>query len=284
MYSKVIADLPVTEKSKGLEHKLFLETYDIQNEFNTLFTKVRLFLKTQGIGIDDFVLYLEKVPGYTTAMPLFSPKIPDLRKANNFTDIFRIVADHCSWFNHSFLDNVIETFCSDNREIKKAYKKYRTHLLKYCKHRVKEFPPKSRFGHGGKNDEEMFMKVDKKWEEIRIEQLEEVVTNLARIMKVSRPTLQLSSAEIGCVQMTLLVPNYILDAVFPLTTEQELSMRNMDVIDLQCGTYHFSYQVLCNICILDCHAHYLIEYLKWRPIFISNMYTLVFNYIPVCFS
>ena len=250
MYSKVIADLPVTEKSKGLEHKLFLETYDIQNEFNTLFTKVRLFFNTKGIGMDDFVLYLEKVPGYTTAMPLFSTKIPDLRRASNLTDIFRIVADHCSWFNHSFLDNVIETFCSDNREITKAYKKYRAHLHRYCKNRVKELPPKSRFGHGGRNDKQMFIKVDKKWEEIRLEQLEEVVTNLARIMKVSRPTLQLSSAEIGCVQLTFLVPSYIRDAVFPLTTEQEVSMRKMGVIDLQCGTYHFSYQVLCNVCIL----------------------------------
>ena len=55
------------------------------------------------------------------------------------------------------------------------------------------------------------MKVDRKWEEFRIEELEEVIFNLACILKVSRHTLHLCSVGNGCVQLTLLVPNNIPD-------------------------------------------------------------------------
>ena len=52
----------------------------------------------------------------------------------------------------------------------------------------------------------MVVKIDRKWEEIQIEQLE-VVFDIACIQKVSRHTLHLCSVENGCVQMTLLVPS-----------------------------------------------------------------------------
>jgi len=245
MYSKVKADPPLGEWFQGLdvdEDRLIEQTHDIQDEFNILFTRVRMLLVRQKVTVDDLVFYLERVPGYTH-MSLFHTEISDLRQASNLAEVFRIAGNHCSWFNHSFLSGVIETFCRDSKEIKKAYQKYRVHLQKYCKHRVKKCPIKNGFGYGGKKDEKMIMKVDRMWDKIRIEQLEEAVFNLARILDVPRHTLHLCCAEKGCVQLILLVPNYIPDAVFPLTTEQEAAMRKMRVMELQCGTYRFSYQV-----------------------------------------
>ena len=79
----------------------------------------------------------------------------------------------------------------------------------------------------------MILKVDRNWDDIRIEQIEEVVFNLACILKVPRHTLHLCSIENGCVQLTFLVPNCILDLVFHPTTEQETAARELGVIDLQ---------------------------------------------------
>ena len=136
--------------------------------------------------------------------------------------VFDTVSDHCSWFNHSLLRLIVDAYCTDNEEIKEAYQKYLTLLQKYCNNRVIECPFKNGFGYGRKEDKELVMKVDRKWEGIRIKELEEVVFNLARILKVSRHILHLCSVENGCVQLTLLVPNNM---------EQKEAMREIGVIE-----------------------------------------------------
>ena len=82
------------------------------------------------------------------------------------------------------------------------------------------------------------MKVDRNWMEIQLDQLEEVVFNLSRILNVERHTLHLCCAEKGCVQLTFLVPSYIPNALFPLTTEQEAAIMEMGVFHLWCESYH----------------------------------------------
>ena len=181
IYSEVVANSPLVKYSQGLEDELIEQTHKIQDEFNSLFTKVHLFLDSKKVTVQALVLFLENVPGYGRNS-LFQMEISDLHKASNLGDVFQIARTRCSWFNHSLVRSLIKTFCSDNKEIKRVYKNYLAHLQKYCKHRVKKFPSNNRFGFGGKQDEKMIMKVDRKWEEIRIEELEEVLFNLAHIL------------------------------------------------------------------------------------------------------
>ena len=231
------------------EDDLVFETHDIRGKFHVLFTNVRRFLMKTGVTVKDFVAFLKEVPGYGRKSLLNTEVISKLYEAPDLIDVFDTVRDYCSWFNHSLLGLIIDVYCKDDRRIKKEHEEYYSHLQKYCKHRVKKCPLKNGFGHGRKKDRELVMKVDKEWEEIRIEQLEEVVLNISRILKVPRYTLKLCSVANGCVQLTLLVSNHISDAVFPLSIEQATSMMKMGVIDLQCDNYHFSCQV-CTQCIL----------------------------------
>ena len=167
VYSKFKANPPLAEQFQDLdidEDELIRQTHDIQDEFNTLFTRIRMFLVRQDVTVDDLVLYLEGVPGYSR-ISLFHAEICNLRKANNFTDVFRIAGKHCSWFNHSFLSSVIRTFCRDSKEIKKAHQEYLTHLEKYCNYRVKQCPLMNGLGHGREGCETLIMKVDRKWDE-----------------------------------------------------------------------------------------------------------------------
>ena len=245
VYNSVKAYPPLAEQGQGVdidEDELIVETRNIQAEFNILFTKVRRFLVNQGVAVDDFVVFLENEPGYGSTS-LFDAEISDLREATDLPSVFRIVGNRCSWFNHSFLGDIVKAYCEDDKKIEKAHKDYCIHLQKYCKHRVRMCPLKNWFGSGGKKDKLMILKVDRNWNDIQIEQVEEVVFNLACILKVPRHTLHLRSVENGCVQLTILVPYYIPDSVFPLTTEQETASREMGVIDLQfqvcisCTTY-----------------------------------------------
>lgn len=261
VYSKVKADPPLAEQLQNLEvdkdklkaeDNLIRETHHIRSEFHVLFTKIHWFLMNKGVTVKDFVSFLKKVPGYGRKSLLDNNMILKLSEAPDLIDVFDTVSDHCSWFNHSLLGLIIDVYCNDNREVKKACKDYCTHLQRYCKHRVKKCPLLNGFGHGGEEDKELIMKVDKEWEEIRIEQLEEVLFDISGILKISRHTLHLCSVENGCVQLTFLVPNHIPAALFPLSTEQEVAMMKMGVFDLKCGSYHFACQVN-TVCVLCAH-------------------------------
>ena len=240
VYSEVKSYPPLAEQFQGLkavdEEDLMTETIEIQSEFNVLFTRVRRSLMEKGVTVRDFMLFLRNVPGY----PMKS--LPE-SESLDLTEVFKVVRENCSWFNHLFLLEIINAYCGNDEELRKSYEKFCAHLRTYCKARIKKFPLKIWFGVVRKGCALMVLKVDRKWESIQIEQLEEVILNLAHILKVRRRTLHLYSIENGCVQLTLTIPSYISEELFPLTTEEEMNLMEMGVTDLQCGSYHFSQQV-----------------------------------------
>ena len=223
------------------EELLYDQTCEIQREFNYLFTKVIRKLVSEKVNPREFIRFLKREPG--SLFEVESSKLQEV--ANDLVAVTEIVEDYCSWFNHSLLGQIIKIFCEGDKKIQKAHKEYCTHLQKYCRHRLRDFRKKKIFTSGRENGEKMLVKVDKMWDKIEIKHLEEVVYNIAKILKVQRYLLDLSSVEEGCVQLTLLVPVCIADAVFPLTAEQEAEMMEIGVTDLQCRSYHFPHKV-CN--------------------------------------
>lgn len=248
IYSKVKADPPLAEpflEPDVDEEKLIVATYDIRCEHLKLFMRVRNFLIEQGVTVKNFVSFLHEVPGYARNSLLSAEIVSKLYKASDLIDVFGSVKEHCSWFNHSLLGLIIDTYCDDNERIKKAHQDYCTHLKEYCEHRIKKLPVTNGYGHGGASDgrNSMIVKVDSEWDAILFKELEEVVFNIAHILGVSRHTLFLCCVEKGCVQLTFMVPNYISDEIFPLTTEQEETLPEIGVTSLHCGNYYFTCQV-----------------------------------------
>lgn len=204
LYSKVKTDPPLVAPCQGHdvdEDELSDETYHIQSEFNKLYNKVLRSLVNKKIAVRQFVHFLSKVRAHSRKT-LFDVKSLGLYNLPDLIAVFETVdlEAHCSWFNHSLLGEIIEVFCEDKKKLMKAHKMYCAQLQKYCKRRVKEFPIKKKFGRGGKRDKkmkDMILKVDRKWEEIRVEHLEEVVCIIARILNVKRHALHLCCVENG---------------------------------------------------------------------------------------
>lgn len=246
VYDKFKSDPPLAKRFKGIEvdeDELVIETCNIRSKFNILFTKVRRFLMDKGVTVRDFVLLLKNMPGYPMKS-LPDTEMSTLHMSSDLIEVFETVSDYCSWFNHSFLGDIIDAYCTNGEELKKAHQEFCIHLQRYCEHRVEKLPFKNGFGAERKQScAPMFLKVDKEWECIKIKMLDEVILNLACILKVPRRDLYLYSIENGCVQLTLTVPSYIPDAVFPINSQQEADMMKIGVIELQCGSYHFSQKV-----------------------------------------
>ena len=221
------------------EDRLIVQTHDIRREFTILFTQLRLFLKHKKVDVKCFVSFLKTVEGYAS-QPLFCAVFPELDKASDLIDVFETVWNYCSWFNHSVIYQIIRVYCEDSRGIRKAYQEFCSKLKKYCRNRCKKCPLKNGYGHERKADKvRMVAKVDKKWAYIRLDQLEEILFNIALILNIPRSTLYLYTVDKGCVQLTILMPSYIPDALFPLTAEQEVAMVKMRVTFLHCKNYLF---------------------------------------------
>ena len=243
--NRVRSDPPLTEQFQGLEleDELMIETLTIRNKFNVLFTKVRRFLMEKGVSVKDFMLFLKNMAGYPRKS-LPDTKISTLFNSSDLIDVFATISDYCSWFNHSFLGEIIDAYSRSDEEIRKAHQDFCSNLRTYCEHRVKRIPFKDGFDVKTKEGfVPMILKVDREWEHIQVKQLEEVILSLADILGVPRHALHLKTIEDGCVQLTLTIPSHIPDVVFPLTAEQEAGVVEMGVTDLQCGSYHFAHQV-----------------------------------------
>jgi len=100
----------LAKRFKGIEvdeDQLVIETCNIQSKFNILFTKVRRFLMDKGVTVRDFVLLLKNMPGYPMKS-LPDTEISTLRMSSDLIEVFETVSDYCSWFNHSFLGDIID--------------------------------------------------------------------------------------------------------------------------------------------------------------------------------
>ena len=223
------------------EPDLELETHELRSKFNVLFTKVRRSLEQQGVKVDDFVSFLKGVPAYTAGeQSLFSAEFPELYQKQSLTSVFDQVRDYISWFNYSFISDIIDAYCENNGSIKKTLQEFQQLLQKYCKHRVCKCSLRNGFGFGRKRAcAHMVLKIDKEWKTIRVKQVEEVTSNLARILNVHRRALYLRSVENGCVQLTFIVSNTFTAAIFPLSREQEFQLVEIGVILLHCGDHQF---------------------------------------------
>ena len=66
---------------------------------------------------------------------------------------------------------------------------------------------------------------------------------LSKVLKVHMHELKLCSVKDGCIEMIFLIPIFVQEAIFPLSTEQEATLKELGVIKLLCGDYHFPRQV-----------------------------------------
>jgi len=107
------------------EPDLELETHDLQHKFNVLFNKVRRSLEQQGVQVDDFTSFLKGVPAYTAGeQSLFSAEFPGLYQKQSLTSVFDQVRDYTSWFNYSFISDIINAYCQNNESIRKTFQEF----------------------------------------------------------------------------------------------------------------------------------------------------------------
>ena len=225
------------------ESELEDETDSIQMKFNALVTNVRLDMQKQRLSPEDAAQHLKYMPALESVSanadtPLLNRRVEEIRMKPTLIAVFDVLSEYYSWFNYQLIENMIDAFCAESPNVTDQLQKFQEALREYSKERV--FECNAEYGPGRETDvKELVLKVDKKWNNVRVKQLKRIRRTVANILKVKKHTLYLRTVENGCFQMTFLVPEFVAVTVFPLRfpTEQKAALLEAGVIQLHCDGY-----------------------------------------------
>ena len=156
----------------------------------------------------------------------------EIFEAETIPDIYRIIRPYMSFFNPELLAYVIETHGTQtNRE---DFEEYMSKLNTFCQSIV---VPPMKF-----SSEEQLLYVERR-EEIRIrldlsdkrlQRFRDVKSAIAKVLGVKKVTLYVDSVEEGSIEVIFLVPQFVVQHLFPLSDVQ------VKAISSQIGTFRLT--------------------------------------------
>ena len=171
-------------------------------------------------------------------VPVFQYCFQRLQAADSIPQIFLVLKDYFSFFNHHIIEHIIKALGTTGDKAK--LQKYKEDFNQYAKRRIfecqSEFGPVSDVHHA-----DIFVKVDAQYENYTVAEIEVFRHKLSEILCVSsQGVLRLCRVEKGCFQLTFQVPSFMQHGIFPLSREQQRALRAEGVIKLTCGEYQFT--------------------------------------------
>jgi hypothetical protein len=230
---------------KGREHleqRLIMESENIQLSFSTLCNK--FFDSLDHIPLKKLVRVLK---GFKALKRVNSSKSASVIQSyeyvlENIADIEGVkdlIEEYSTFFDFRPVEYMIQNVgLEKDRQLLEKYKEDFEH---YIKRRVFECPcevgpPEA------PNSTQLYVKLESDYD--KLIDLKQLQCRLSLILEVAVHVLRLSSVKDGCIQLTFLIPSFIQEAIFPLSADQERDLKELGVIKLWCGNYHFPNQVL----------------------------------------
>ena len=230
------------DKLEEVGRKLYLESSDLVCEFNRLCTDLYFSLNQKDNSKEGVVACLmsldtfEPVFNKCTNQPVFRDQKLKLFEAHSLYEVWYIISHYHSFFNYYIVEHLIKYLGTEKD--KQNMTSYKQRFTEYAKRRVYECP--AEFGYENIDDSTITVKLDKSYDGCTLIQLELFRKKLCDILKI-RPqvVLRLCKIETGCYELTLQAPACIQNVVFPLSSEQEAALKELNVMWLVCGDYEF---------------------------------------------
>ena len=163
----------------------------------------------------------------------------EIKSAETISEIFIILSAYWNYLSYEILKHIIERFgTSDN---KKRLENYNEDLENFCKRRIFEL-----LENGGDTDNmqkqkqaKFVVKLDVR-EDITYKEVFQIRLRIAKILCVNLAAFIISHVDVGCVQLTFLIPKFVAQEIFPLSHGQTSALsKDASVIRLECGEYVF---------------------------------------------
>lgn len=255
LYEKSKKEEPLECACDLRESDLENKTRKIEEEFASLVTIAVKDMESQQISPEDIALYLINRRGLepvyaNSPRALLENRLEEVRQKTTLKAVFiDILSGYYSWFNHDLIKSLIKTFCKEGQNVTRCLAEFEDNFFEYSKERVSEY---IEYGPTRETDIKILvLKVDKKWEVVRVEQLIHIQNTVACILKIEKCNLYLRTVQNGCLQMIFLIPEQVAAAVFPLKfpTEQKAALLETGVLQLHCDGYDLQLNTLSEVCL-----------------------------------
>lgn len=237
------ADLTDVNK-QDLQTRLRKESQQIMREFIHLLLGFFNSLETRQIPlltIKRSLMYLEAyrdVNGHPQSV--FAEQEEKVNKATNLNELLDVVKKFCSFFNYGLVEDLITELGST--EDKKQIEEYKANFVIYANRRIGECPSNIGVRDASQSNNIMLMKLDSRFHEYTLNQLREFCLDVSKILEIYPRAIRPCCIEKGCIRLTFQISRFVQVVVFPLSCEQETSLKKLCVTNLTCGSYSHSFQ------------------------------------------
>ena len=151
----------------------------------------------------------------------------DLHQVKTVYDVLLMVKTRCSYFNHEVFQTLIEVHGSD--QDKTYLQRYKEAFTVYCK----AVPCIECVDYGNGNESKrtkLGFKHDFELKDLKQSAVKSIQHNIARHLGIRPSSLYLQRVTEGCVFLEFLVPNFVVEKIFPLTDSQIVALYLEDKV------------------------------------------------------
>lgn len=237
---------------EDLHTRLSMETREISLQFYSLLSNFFKSLKERNILVDDLKTHLMALDAFDNDdqhQSVFYEQTEKLEKASTINEVFKVIKVFCSFFNYGLIKHLINIVGSD--EDKARFEEYESRFTQYAKRRIYECPPRTAMYTVQHCD--MYVKLESHFSQKHsLNDLRALHYGICKLLKVSQHVLRLCCIEKGCIRLTFQTPHFVKQQLFPLTSEQEQALVQLNVTNLTCGDYEFPTEV-CYTPLVTCN-------------------------------
>ncbi len=224
-----------------LKRQLEQESLNMEKKFNALVTRLQKSLKQQKRDAKEVTNCLlgincmrQVFDGENQCM--FRKKRRQLEECSTIDEIWSILQYYFSFFDFYIVEHISnELGTKDDREDMGMYKR---DFEKYLENRV--FPSNLNFFRSCIPDsKELVLVLDSSFDDCELAHVDELKEQVAKMLFLEPYVLNLKEIKQGCIKLVLLIPEFVFNDIFPLTSDQKLILQQLKVIRLDCGTFHF---------------------------------------------
>ena len=157
-----------------------------------------------------------------------------------YEDLFHLLERYVSWFNYEIFIALVSTFLNENHWLWITWKSYDEKVKEYLS-----------LGKGvrvvsGPTIQGLPEAVGTKVMIVKVEQEDHVHSDLmifrkalAKALNQSDILFYLCTIATGCLELRFVIPDFLFDEIFPLTSQQiNITLPNLGIIAIHCDTYH----------------------------------------------
>ena len=229
--------------NEGQLFELEIKIKELQLQFLDNLESTKQSLKASSHSVSDIIEYME-----IYIIALLSPKLQtssltsslrqEFSSITTLRELFILLQKYASWFNYEFIVKLANVFLPKNRSLKRKWSAYCQKLKDYfVNYNGVAIKCADGIEFGLSDTKVMIAKVPK--DDYTLNDLFFFRQAIRDALGMSQYRLYFCLVDHGCLELQYSIPEFLYSVLFPLTDEQVLSLANIGVIKLSCGSFKY---------------------------------------------